>query len=195
MAGEVGSRLGVLRFLGVFAFAVVVAATIAGALVWSTLKAGQAALDRSEQAFDDGRLRVSLDEARVAAALVVFGAEHVGRADDRLRAIAFGAEARGDEVLARRAWSALRGAAIERRHPLASEPALDEADRQLARLLVRAHATKKSRAFSEQELLETLRHSRPGQVSPLWSSGVLTPLLGMLAIVLWRRRSPPRRPG
>lgn len=160
----------------------------AGVFVASTVADGEAALARSEAAFDAGHLSTALREARVAAALAVPFSSHVARADARIRAIALGAEATGNELLARHAWAALRGAALERRHPFAPEPAVEEADRQLARLLARAHPVKKERTFSEQELLSELRAARPGLFVPLARSGAWLPLLALAAVVLWRRR-------
>jgi hypothetical protein len=96
---------------------------------------GEAELKTSDAAFDRGDLPDATLHARRAAILYAPGAPHVTGAFERLRAIALGAESLGDVAMARRAWGAVRGAALENRHvtlPHAAELALANAN--LARL-------------------------------------------------------------
>jgi hypothetical protein len=103
-----------------------------------------------------------------------------------------GAEGHGNDLLARRAWAGLRGAALERRHPFGSEPTLEQADRQLARLLAAANLDKKERVLTELELLTELRESRPRTWGSLWGALALVPLFGALGMVFAPRRRGPR---
>jgi len=92
-------------------------------------------LAESDRAFDAGQLELAVEHARRAAAAYVPGAPHVRLGFERLRAVARGAERTRDLPLARRAWHALRAAAIESHHlwqPHGSELAV--ADRELGRL-------------------------------------------------------------
>ena len=65
------------------------------------------ALANSDRAFDDGRLRVSLQGAHRASMAYVPGSPLVDRGTARLRAIAVGSEATGRRRNALLAWSAL----------------------------------------------------------------------------------------
>ena len=69
---------------------------------------GSDEMGKSDAAFHDGDLRGAIFHARKAALAFVPGAEHVKLAHGRLEAIGRGAEAQGDEALARIAWDALR---------------------------------------------------------------------------------------
>jgi hypothetical protein len=178
-----------VRFLPRVVWGSVLALLLGLTMVVSAARDGEAALSRSDAAFDAGNTATALREAHLAAASSVPLASHTARADARIRAIALGAEATGNPLLARQAWAALRGAALERQHPFAPEPALEEADRQLARLLAAAHDAKKERTFTEAELLAEMRDARPGLFMPLLGSGALMPLLALAAVVLWRRKS------
>lgn len=184
-----------LRWLTRFALVLLVACGLVVGLWLRTAERGQAALERSDAAFDAGRLQVALDEARVAAACAVPGADHVAAADARLFAIAVGAEAHGNERLARRAWAALRGAALERRHPWGREPILDHAERQLARLLAAANLANKERVLGEEELRTELLESRPSIWGSPWGSLVLVPLFAALGMVFARGRAGARGEG
>ena len=96
---------------------------------------GETELRTSDAAFDRGDLADATLHARRAATLYAPGAPHVTAAFERMRAIALGAESQGDVNMARRAWGAIRGAALETRHlvvPNAAELALANAN--LARL-------------------------------------------------------------
>lgn len=96
---------------------------------------GQEEMRLSDQAFDDGNLHRSIFHARKAALSFVPGAEHVKNAYERLDAIGRGAEAQGDEELARVAWEALRGAVEQTDYPGRPVPAAhDRAARNLERL-------------------------------------------------------------
>jgi len=105
------------------------------ALTARVIVQGEAELEKSDAAFDRGDLVESIAFARRAAVLYAPGAPHVDAAYDRLFAIAIGAEARGETRVARMAWDAVRGAALETRHvatPRAKE--LERANANLARL-------------------------------------------------------------
>lgn len=69
---------------------------------------GKEHMARSDRAFHRGELSLAVLEAKSALLAFVPGAAHVGRAEDRLVAIARGAEAEGRLELARTAWDALR---------------------------------------------------------------------------------------
>ncbi|HET9958494.1 MAG TPA: hypothetical protein VFQ61_28565, partial [Polyangiaceae bacterium] len=111
------------------------------------------ALDRAEAAFDRGELEESIRQAQTAATLQLPGAAHVDLAYTRLIAIARGAEAVGRPHLAARAWSAIREAAVETRHPLLeSRPELEAAEQNLARLAA-ASQSREPEGPVEQRLL------------------------------------------
>lgn len=117
------------------AFALLLAVLALGVLTARMVKEGEGALSRSDAAFDRGDLRESILHARRAAVLYAPGAPHVPAAFARLRAVAVGAEAAGDADVARQAWGAIRGAALETRHVTAPHQAeLDRANAALARL-------------------------------------------------------------
>lgn len=78
---------------------------------------GEEEMHLSDDAFHDGELRASIFHARKAALSFVPGASHVEQAYQRLEAIGRGAEAQGDEELARIAWEALRGAVLQTNYP------------------------------------------------------------------------------
>lgn len=114
--------------LGVVALAVLTARAVAD---------GETELRRSDQAFDQGDLHAATDHARRAAVLYAPGAPHVQAAYERLAAIAVGAESAGKLEIARGAWRAMRGAALETRHVLNPRAAeLARANESLARLSV-----------------------------------------------------------
>lgn len=167
------------------AVAVAVAfAVVAVVFVTSTVSQGRAAMARSDEAFDRGQMLRSLDEARTAASRYVPYTAHVARAHARLRAIALGAEAKGDEALAARAWDLSRGAFIET-WSVGKHPALDNADEQLARLLVRTNDPKKDRQLTERQLMVELRGSRPSLLPSLSGAGLISLLAGVLGWALW----------
>jgi hypothetical protein len=96
---------------------------------------GEAALSKSDAAFDKGDLRDAILYARRAATLYAPGAPHVSVAYARLRAVALGAESTGQLEIARQAWGATRGAALETRHFVTPrELDLERANTSLARL-------------------------------------------------------------
>lgn len=123
-----------------------------GVLVLAALTArmivqGEAELKTSDAAFDRGDLPEAVLHARRAAISYAPGAPHVAAAFARLRAIALGAEATGDVAMARRAWGAMRGAALETRHPFASrDEELARADENLARLSATASSGRQAAA-------------------------------------------------
>lgn len=69
---------------------------------------GTAAMERSDAAFHSGDLRASVEWAQTAALAYLPGAQHVRAAEERLEAVARGAESASDIELARRAWDSLR---------------------------------------------------------------------------------------
>lgn len=79
-----------------------------GGFSFVLVRRGGERMDESDQAFHRGDLRASLYRARDAGLLFVPGASHVRAAEERLRAIAVGAEAEADFELAWLAWDALR---------------------------------------------------------------------------------------
>ena len=96
---------------------------------------GEHELAASDAAFHRGDVRTSMVHARRAAVLYLPGAPHVRTAYQRLEAIAVGSEAKGDHEVARLAWRAVRGAALETRHATIVEgEALARANHHLARL-------------------------------------------------------------
>jgi hypothetical protein len=121
-----------LRRLSLAAFFVVL---IAATLTARVVLEGQSELAASDAAFDHGDLIPSLEHARRSATLYAPGAPHVGRAYERLIAIATGAEAAGQVKVALLAWQAVRSAALESRHAwLPEQAALERANQNLARL-------------------------------------------------------------
>lgn len=131
------------------AFAALLAVLVFASVTASTLARGEAALARSDEAFDVGRLRDSIVFARQAAVAYVPGAPHVRAGYARLRAIAIGAEATGHPAIAREAWEAVRAAVLESRHATGThEDELRRANEQLSRLLAdeRGQSDPKARA-------------------------------------------------
>jgi hypothetical protein len=117
------------------AFALLLAVVALAVLTARMMREGESALARSDAAFDRGDLRESVLHARRAATLYAPGAPHVNAAYARLTAVAVGAEAAGDPDVARLAWGAMRGAALETRHVTTPHQAeLDRANAALARL-------------------------------------------------------------
>ncbi len=111
-----------------------------GVLVGQAYHRGQQAMLRSDAAFDQGEVVAALEAAREAATSYLPLSPHVDQAYARMRAIALGAEARGDKLLAQSAWSAIRGALIETAHPwsltaTSGGPLLEQANQSLVRLL------------------------------------------------------------
>ncbi|HVW29547.1 MAG TPA: hypothetical protein VHC69_29490 [Polyangiaceae bacterium] len=100
-------RLALAMLLGVLTLAALTARIVVD---------GEAALAKSDAAFDKGDLRDAILYARRAAVLYAPGAPHVSAAYARLRAIALGAEATKDFDIARQAWGATRAAALETKH-------------------------------------------------------------------------------
>ncbi|HEX4336661.1 MAG TPA: hypothetical protein VH062_12155 [Polyangiaceae bacterium] len=128
MTGRTGwlRRVALGMLLSVLLFAALTARIVAD---------GEAALERSNAAFDKGDLRDAILYARRAAVLYAPGAPHVSAAYARLRAIALGAEATKDLEIARQAWGATRAAALETTHFVTPrELDLERANASLARL-------------------------------------------------------------
>jgi hypothetical protein len=118
--------LSIALLLGVLAVAALTARAVVD---------GEAEMRRSDAAFDHGDLHAATDHARRAAVLYAPGAPHVQAAYERLIAIAVGAESAGKPEVARAAWRAVRGAALETRHVLSPRAGeLARANESLARL-------------------------------------------------------------
>jgi hypothetical protein len=125
---------------------------------------GEREMRLSDEAFNRGDVHTATLYARRAAVLYAPGAPHVGPAYARLIAIAEGAEAAGDRVIATRAWGAVRGAALETRHLWAVRSAeLERANQNLARLESSAGPSRSAEPGKAlQEALSRLhRHDAP----------------------------------
>lgn len=94
-----------LRWASFALLALLVLVVVSGLTLTSK---GRSEMLKSDSAFHEGDLRASIFFARKAALSYIPGSAHVEAAHDRLEAIARGAEAAGDESLARIAWDALR---------------------------------------------------------------------------------------
>lgn len=102
---------------------------------WRERQRGVAHLERSDSAFHQNDLLTALREARAAGLAYVPGSGHVRAAEERLEAIARGAEAEGRFDLARRAWDALRVVTEATEYPgRAASPAGQRAREALKRL-------------------------------------------------------------
>ena len=124
------------------ALGMLLAVLVFAALTARIVSDGEAALQKSDAAFDKGDLRDAILYARRAAVLYAPGAPHVSAAYARLRAVALGAEATGQLEIARQAWGATRGAALETRHfGTPRELDLERANASLARLAGVSDAT------------------------------------------------------
>lgn len=129
------SRLG--RVLAITSGVVVALAVVLVLFALREIERGRDSLLASDAAFHRNDLPLAIREARSAGLAFVPGAEHVRRAEERLEAIARGAEAEGKVELARSAWDALRLVAAETDYPgrgdseagLRAEEALERLDR------------------------------------------------------------------
>jgi hypothetical protein len=152
---------------------------------------GEQALRESDAAFHRGDVRTATHHARRAAVLYAPGAPHVERAYARLKAIAAGAEAAGDRMLAEMAWRSVRGAALETRYLFTTRRAdLDQANANLARLSIGTDLDR-HRERSEQDRLAMLAES--GAPGALWAclASLGFGLAGAgLALVGWRGVAP-----
>lgn len=183
-------RLALMGALGIGALTV---------LVGRTFQEGQRAMAESDVAFDRGDVELSLEHARLAATWYVPYAPHVDSAIARLRAIAVGAEVRGETQLALAAWSALRGAAFETAHPWPLEEAgwrqaVDQANQSIPRLLFGA-LEDSQRTAAEQQRLEAAYAKRLLPETRLLLATSLGMLLILVAIILLRFREPIARVG
>ena len=134
---------------------------------------GQAEMAASDRAFEAGEWEPALDHARRAAGAYLPGADHVEAAYLRLRALAQGAEERGDLALATRSWEAVRASARETHH-LWLPHALDVelADAELGRLRVVAGAS-------------ALTSAAPRAPQPVWALVLSAGFLGAGASLFW----------
>jgi|GEM_PF-1392860 len=105
MEGAPAVSSSALRWASLALLALLVLVVVSGLTLTSK---GRSEMEKSDSAFHEGDLRASIFFARKAALSYVPGSSHVEAAHSRLEAIARGAEAAGDEGLARIAWDALR---------------------------------------------------------------------------------------
>lgn len=159
--GSVLRALSLLLTAGLALFAVATARAVLD---------GNRAMEESDAAFDRGDLRGAVLHARRAATLYAPGAPHVGRAYERLNAVALGSEAIGQTEVAFFAWQATRAAALESRHvvqPRAAE--LERANQNLARLEVALRGAKpEQQAELRKEALARFR-SHESAPEPFWA--------------------------
>jgi hypothetical protein len=111
-----------LRNLSLLAVSLLVLLAVAGI---SLSRRGTQEMLLSDTAFHSGDLRTSIVHAKAAALAYVPGSEHVLAAYARLEAIAKGAEARGDLLLARWAWETLRNVHVATDYPGRPSSALE----------------------------------------------------------------------
>jgi hypothetical protein len=179
-----------LRRLALLAFVVV---AIAAALTARVVLEGESELSASNAAFDRGELGPALEHARRSATLYAPGAPHVGRAYERLIAIALGAEASGQPKVAFLAWQAVRSAALESRHVwLPRQSELDRANQNLSRLETLARdVSDADRGKTQTQALSRL--DADDAPAPAWiavlGAGFLLALAG-LALSAFRGLSP-----
>lgn len=83
-------------------------AVLLGGFALTLVHRGAERMEQSDEAFHKGDLRGALYRARDAGLLFVPGASHVSAAEERIEAIATGAEAEADFELAWLAWDSLR---------------------------------------------------------------------------------------
>lgn len=122
----------VLRWAALALLALLVLVVISGVTL---TKNGRSEMEKSDHAFHEGDVRAALFFAKKAALSYVPGSAHVEAAYERLEAIARGAEASGDESMARIAWDALRVSLEQTDYPGRPKSARHEtAVRNLARL-------------------------------------------------------------
>jgi len=117
------------------ALSLLLAALGLGLVTARAVEQGEALVQESDRAFDQGKVQEAAHHARRAAVHYAPGAPHLRAAYERLRAVAAGAEAAGDRDTARFAWNAIRSAVLETRHVRVPFPEeLAAANRALARL-------------------------------------------------------------
>jgi hypothetical protein len=156
------SNLSLGRWLRRAALTVLLGLLALAALTASVLAQGEAAMERSDAAFNEGDLPNAVLHARTAATLYAPGAPHVSRAYDRLTAVAVGAEVSGQKAIAQAAWSAIRAAALETRHLHVSRPdVLERANRSLSRLSAQSPAAEGTLDGRKQALEHLSRDEAP----------------------------------
>jgi len=179
----------------------IVRASLGGLLVFGLLgvvvvrelcQRGEVAMQQSDAAFDEGRVRSAAAHAARARALYVPGAGHVQRAEERLSAVARGAEASGEPALAAFALRSLRGSMLETRHALLPlPPELASANEALARVSSAAAPAPSEGGSAAPIRLRLAALEQPQAPRAPWSFALaVLPLLGLGAAwsLLERRR-------
>jgi hypothetical protein len=171
-----------------------------GRVVIDLISRGEREMAESDRSFHRGDLVTALTHARRAAALYVPGAPHVEAAYSRLVAIATGSESMGRPDMARRAWGAVRGAALETRHVrLPHRKHLEFANHRLAVLGTALRVAPGSGPVAEPSRFESL----PSEHTPRWPwvaallGGLLAAAVGLATLarygfdsegnIQWRR--------
>jgi hypothetical protein len=159
----------VLRKLSLV-FAIVVA--IGAAVSSRVLINGDAELAASTAALALGDPREAVVAARRAAGWYLPGAPHVAAAYQRLLALARTAEQHRQGDIALAAWRGVRSAALESRWLYTPHRAeLDEANREIARLMAKVpNAAQPDASIQQAALQKLLRHEVP---NPWWALGLL----------------------
>ena len=153
---------------------------------------GERALALSDEAFDRGDVRAATVHARRAAILYAPGAPHVDPAYQRLEAIAQGAEAAGDAEVARQAWQAIRGAALETRHIwIPRQTELQRANQNLMRLQLSAEGPPEARHEAATQAIRELERDDSPRAPwiALLAAGFLLALAGLGGLA-WRGVTP-----
>jgi hypothetical protein len=159
-----------------------VVAVCLGVVVTRAIWQGRSALARGDVAAAAGRHREAIEEWGRAARWYLPGAPHVGRAYDRLEALARAAEARGERDIALAAWRRVRGSILATRSFYTPHAArLAPANRRIAALMAAVEGAAADPGRSEAERaawhLQLLDRS-PGP-SVGWS------LLALVGFALW----------
>lgn len=159
-----------------------------GALTLDLALRGEREMDQSDRCFHRGDLVSAVAHARRAAVLYVPGAPHVDSAYARMVAIAFGSESMGKTDMARRAWAAVRAAALETRHLWVPHSRyLQLANHRLAVLEAAARTAPSSGPQRGDSAVESF----PREHTPRWHwavalvGGLLAAGAGLAALAVW----------
>ncbi len=153
-----------------------------GVLVTRAVWQGRSALARGDRAEAAGHHRAAIEAWARAARWYVPGAPHVGRAYQRLEALAAQAEERGDRDTALAAWRRVRGSILATRSfftPFADH--LEPANRHIAALMaaVEGDAADPGRSEAERAEWHYRLLTRDDAPSVLWS------VVALLGFALW----------